>query len=131
MFFSYFILKNSPRFSIGLRSGLFPGHLEGVIFSILKSLLRSLNNGMRLHLAKKLCSLAPAHAAVALSSLKLSISGHLLVIQELEKNPAVSLIEMAPHNIALGGYFIVCSAYFSLYRVPEGRRTFLFLGLHI
>ena len=74
----------------------------------------------------KSCNHVPKCEVAAFSSL--SYFWPFIVVPAFKKKyPAVPSIEMALHTITLGGCFIVCWVYVSLYRVSEGRRTFLFL----
>ena len=122
-------LRTVHKFSIGLRSGLLPGHFRRVIFLALK---KSVTIVKRWHGAPsciKIVQSCTDTCSCSFSFIKFKYLWPFIVVLDFKKkSPAIPLIEIASHTITFGGCFTISWVYFSLYRVPGGRRIFLFLA---
>jgi len=119
------------KFSIGLRSGLFPGHSNNLIFFVLR---KSVTIFARWHGAPSCVNISQLCTAICNSNFSFINSRNFLpfmVVPGSRKNrPAVPLVEIAPQTITLGWCFMVFCVNLSLYRAPGGLLTVFFLEIN-
>jgi len=123
LFFSSF-----QKFLIRLRSGLFPSHSNNFIFFVLR---KSVTIFARWDGAPSCINISQLCTAMCNSNFTFVNSRYFLafmVVPGSRKNrPAVPWVEIALQIITLGGCFMICCVNLSLYRVPGGLLTVLFL----
>ena len=116
------------KVSIGLKSWLFPGHSNNLIFFVLR---KSVTFFARWHGAPSCKNISQLCIAVCNSNFSFINSRYFLpfmVVPGSRKNrQAVPWVEIAPQIITLGGCFMVFCVKLSLYRVPGGLLKVLFL----
>ena len=116
------------KFSIGLRSGLFPGH--SITWYFLS--WESLTIFARWHGALSCINILQLCTAMCNSNFSFINSRYFLpfmvVLGSRKNRPAVPWLEIALQIITLGGCFMVCCVNLSLYRVPGCLLTVLFLA---
>ena len=113
------------KFSIGLRSELFPGHSNNFIFFVLR---KSVTIFVRWHGINIISQLCTAMCNSNFSFINSRYFMPFMVVPGSRKNrPLVPWVEIAPQIIILGGCFMDFCVNLSLYRVPSGLLTVFFL----
>ena len=119
-----FFLSRLHKFSMGFKSGLFPGQSIVLIFFVFKNLLTILDLW---HGAPSCINVVHLWTTMCNCSFSCNISRYLAPFMVVpfgrKKSPAVPFDDIAPHIITLCGCFIVATVYRSSKRVPTGLRT--------
>jgi len=128
MLLSNSTLQFCPEILVWIKVRLFPGHSNNLIFFVLRKFVTIFS---RWHGSLSCINISQLCTAMCNSNFSFTNSGYFLpfmVVPGPRKNrPAVPWVEIASQIIILGGCFMVCCVNLSLYRVPGGHLTVLFL----